>query len=830
MDNVQSEVLIQEGAGLADALGNTDPNANLGAEPNFNLNLTLTSQSNPRPSKKGGVAKDDSSRQKSKIPALCLTPTAEQFLKSPNPKCTSTLNPKTHSNIALSPKTLQLPVTPDFHSQKEDSNRPKSVNQTPISTKAQKQDPARQESRTHSSETTKSQTYPKPSTQRNSSGTRSRNTSGSKEKPEGKDSSVGSRSKTSSNASPDPKTATGPKESLGSKSRSASKTSLGSKDSLDSKTGINSKASPLCKSGTGSRDSLDFKTATEIKVSKNSPDSNRDVGLKSGMGSKDNLDLKNPSNSQASSRLKPGPTRSTSKPSLVASGSKTDLVESATHLSSRTGPKDLKLNEASSSAKTTPDPKAGFDYSNSGPVRSSSKLALADWSPSSSLPPRPSPGNRSPAYGSGKTLGSSPTGPTREVLKSPGSAQGLMAPLATSSPKIRTTVSLTMTRASAPCVTVETNTSKTSHYTSLSRGLTFDSITKTSTRHVDNEERVDVMIHSPPPSHLGDKNTNNAGGKTLPSRGEESRKQEKGEEKDGTTSTLHLLPPVRSLREKATMTDPSLGLHSWGGERRDVGVQVEVERLTFNDSSLQMGVPSSSGLISPTMVQHICKIDIELSSQSVSESVETDRASSLPACLRTYSFQENPEITSELRLGQNQGVSVASFWEEEVGREKTEVEVDVEEQEQEDVGRPQKVVWDDQGRTWEVYGASVDLESLGTAIQSHLESKIREQQKHIRTLRQSVCSDSSLRAYRMRKRRKRRAGILGCCRKTPNSVSDEEEEEEEGRDAGMLQEDAQLMKEMLVVMVEDKDIAKVVFSEMMKYTTTVNIYPRVSAM
>ncbi|AWO97259.1 putative GPI-anchored protein PB15E9.01c-like [Scophthalmus maximus] len=43
--------------------------------------------------------------------------------------------------------------------------------------------------------------------------------------------------------------------------------------------------------------------------------------------------------------------------------------------------------------------------------------------------------------------------------------------------------------------------------------------------------------------------------------------------------------------------------------------------------------------------------------------------------------------------------------------------------------------------TWEVYGASVDLESLGTAIQAHLESKIREQQKHISSLRKSICSD-----------------------------------------------------------------------------------------
>ncbi|XP_052401865.1 G protein-regulated inducer of neurite outgrowth 3-like [Carassius gibelio] len=52
------------------------------------------------------------------------------------------------------------------------------------------------------------------------------------------------------------------------------------------------------------------------------------------------------------------------------------------------------------------------------------------------------------------------------------------------------------------------------------------------------------------------------------------------------------------------------------------------------------------------------------------------------------------------------------------------------------------VVWDEQGMTWEVYGASVDPESLGFAIQSHLQCKIKEHEKIIaRTvLRKSLSS------------------------------------------------------------------------------------------
>ncbi|XP_010288182.1 PREDICTED: G protein-regulated inducer of neurite outgrowth 3, partial [Phaethon lepturus] len=57
------------------------------------------------------------------------------------------------------------------------------------------------------------------------------------------------------------------------------------------------------------------------------------------------------------------------------------------------------------------------------------------------------------------------------------------------------------------------------------------------------------------------------------------------------------------------------------------------------------------------------------------------------------------------------------------------------------------VVWDEQGMTWEVYGASLDPESLGIAIQNHLQRQIREHKKLIGAqnsqTRKSISSDTS---------------------------------------------------------------------------------------
>lgn len=433
---------------------------------------------------------------------------------------------------------------------------------------------------------------------------------------------------------------------------------------------------------------------------------------------------------------------------------------------------------------------------------------------------------------------------------------GPLCPLATSSPKTRTIVDLTTTGGSTPepeavgYVAVETNS--TPHYTSLTRGPTFDSITNTSVKtgaaveeeHLklpgtkvaavgglavsqgavqgldvtDNEgwspgdRRVPCTLLSKP-GHLGGTNAITAGSNipllraTGAERKKEEKKQEKGKQKDDLGSSSSFppsspLPPNSThpassnrIREAATMTDPSQRLHHQEVDRMEVGVQVEVESVECSAStspSLQRGAPTSpllgshscqsESLTSPTApsffcvpagqppFQHVCKIDIELYSQSVLPSVVTDKAKSLPACLRTYSFQQSSTLASEPRLVQKQDrdESADSIWEEEEeekAREQNEEEEDKDERD--DTVKPQEVAWDEQGMTWEVYGALVDLESLGTAIQSHLESKIREQKKYIRTLRMSICSDSSLRGYTVKKKRKRTGGILGCCRKAP---------------------------------------------------------------
>nr|XP_056711872.1 G protein-regulated inducer of neurite outgrowth 3 [Euleptes europaea] len=61
--------------------------------------------------------------------------------------------------------------------------------------------------------------------------------------------------------------------------------------------------------------------------------------------------------------------------------------------------------------------------------------------------------------------------------------------------------------------------------------------------------------------------------------------------------------------------------------------------------------------------------------------------------------------------------------------------------------RIRDVVWDEQGMTWEVYGASLDPESLGIAIQNHLQRQIREHEKLIKSQsapnRKSISSDTS---------------------------------------------------------------------------------------
>lgn len=68
-----------------------------------------------------------------------------------------------------------------------------------------------------------------------------------------------------------------------------------------------------------------------------------------------------------------------------------------------------------------------------------------------------------------------------------------------------------------------------------------------------------------------------------------------------------------------------------------------------------------------------------------------------------------------------------------------------------------EVKWDAEGMTWEVYGASVDPEELGLAIQRHLELQIKETAK--------VSQQKTNASQKSRRKRSRMAGFISpaCC-------------------------------------------------------------------
>lgn len=114
-------------------------------------------------------------------------------------------------------------------------------------------------------------------------------------------------------------------------------------------------------------------------------------------------------------------------------------------------------------------------------------------------------------------------------------------------------------------------------------------------------------------------------------------------------------------------------------------------------------------IASKTTRQHVCQIQIELRSQStVSETL------ALPE-------EEEALQASSTRSG-------LEMEPKQVDRDGDKAETDA----------FPKVAWDEQGMTWEVYGAAVDMESLGFAIQNHLQHKIHEHEQRIRHLRKSI--------------------------------------------------------------------------------------------
>uniref|UniRef100_A0A8C2J6W7 Si:dkey-191g9.7 n=1 Tax=Cyprinus carpio TaxID=7962 RepID=A0A8C2J6W7_CYPCA len=80
-----------------------------------------------------------------------------------------------------------------------------------------------------------------------------------------------------------------------------------------------------------------------------------------------------------------------------------------------------------------------------------------------------------------------------------------------------------------------------------------------------------------------------------------------------------------------------------------------------------------------------------------------------------------------------------------------------------------EVKWDAEGMTWEVYGASVDPEELGLAIQKHLEIQIKETKGIAAKLTRQNTTTSQHSSGSTRRRKKGLLGFLrhpGCCSRT----------------------------------------------------------------
>ncbi|KAK7129429.1 hypothetical protein R3I94_017593 [Phoxinus phoxinus] len=147
-------------------------------------------------------------------------------------------------------------------------------------------------------------------------------------------------------------------------------------------------------------------------------------------------------------------------------------------------------------------------------------------------------------------------------------------------------------------------------------------------------------------------------------------------------------------------------------------------------------------------LQHVCQIEIELCSQSPQTLKSKVTVSELDTTCRLLPNKSTEDSLKPLNSGRTGEV----------------------EGEKEESDAPQQIIWDEQGMTWEVYGASLDMESLGFAIQNHLQCKIREHERRISTLRNSIClSEQSPGKGRTEKRKRNVFRSLfpgsNCCSK-----------------------------------------------------------------
>ncbi|MED6293984.1 hypothetical protein CHARACLAT_016241 [Characodon lateralis] len=251
------------------------------------------------------------------------------------------------------------------------------------------------------------------------------------------------------------------------------------------------------------------------------------------------------------------------------------------------------------------------------------------------------------------------------------------------------------------------------------------------------------------------------------------------------TSTRRLSSGGGVTREEAQSLDIVFPVHEGVGPYQIYTTSLSaIERLTVE---AEMCPNQAAGLSATTMsqqldsrlgakpkepgsalssIQPVYQINIEHSNHkkdTVTSGVEissTAKASSLKA----GASPETDGAYADRNIALSQGLPATTMTAKTVAKSETnsaEQEIKPEKNEEQD-DQTQKdknvhdVVWDEQGMTWEVYGASVDPESLGFAIQSHLQCKIREQEKKLiaqTSFRKSISGVDSPQRGKKNKRR-----------------------------------------------------------------------------
>ncbi|KAK2499198.1 hypothetical protein MC885_018341 [Smutsia gigantea] len=246
-------------------------------------------------------------------------------------------------------------------------------------------------------------------------------------------------------------------------------------------------------------------------------------------------------------------------------------------------------------------------------------------------------------------------------------------------------------------------------------------------------------------------------------------------------------------REKPASPQTVKEQESRGTDVLDVRARAEAKSLLLNPKPQESGGTESAASLTPSPVRKNQEGSTEANRQSKtatslslpSESVGDSSPSSgkrTPSRLAKASPRRASRVSEFLKEQKLNVTAAAAQVGLTPGEKKRQLSADSRLQLKQS-RRVRDVVWDEQGMTWEVYGASLDPESLGVAIQNHLQRQIREHEKLIKAqssqTRRSISSDTSSN----RKLKGRQHGVFqamlqnlrrpSCCvRPAPSSVLD----------------------------------------------------------